>query len=366
MKTSRRLGRNDLCFCESGKKYKHCHLSRATQEPFSNGRLLSGLRKTQRYLVCLHPDSPEGCKQGVIKAHSIQKGGPIRCIADSENHVYCFDVSADSGSGVSRVGWAKASVFQGFCGKHDAKMFSPVEDFEFVASAEQCFLTGYRSFSFELYRKRSALQGISYIRDNADRGHPNFSQLEFQFRVKEMKDGYQRGVSELERTLSSYSSLYKSQNHSNLQSLVISFEGRLDVVVTGAFAAEFDMDGNRLQTLSRNTYSLQSISVSTVVCQNGYALVFTWLPEYNLCADLAESLLKLNREHLSSRVIELLFAYLENIYFSDVWLDSLSEQSRKAIEGLARMPTHYGSPLAFSGNSYVDWNITNVCLSRGL
>lgn len=355
-----KLGRNELCFCGSGKKYKHCHWLRSGQEPFSPERLVAGLRRAQSYTVCLHPEAEEECSGKIVKAHSIQKGGPIRQIMDGASTV---QVLSHVGSGLTESkGWKQASVFEGFCRKHDKEMFSPIEDQPFRGTSEQCFLTGYRSVAFELYRKVAAKQAIPYLKENADRGKSEEDQIRFQDEASVMEMGFEKGIQELRSTLSKYSDLYKSNNYGGVKSLVVYFSGTLDIAVTGAFATEFDLDGNRLQTLSPETEFLNSITVNTMICEDGFALVFTWLDEFQCCEQFAASIEATDNSVLPSRLVELIFAYLENVHFTPGWLDGLNPAVREDLLQLGMLSSHYGHSINFTGNKYVDWEVTSISM----
>ena len=50
-----KIGRNDPCWCGSGKKYKKCHLTRSSEPQLPSGAIASEIRKRSKVSTCLHP-----------------------------------------------------------------------------------------------------------------------------------------------------------------------------------------------------------------------------------------------------------------------------------------------------------------------
>lgn len=77
-----KLGRNDPCWCGSGKKYKKCHLYRQDQKkvtPFDIGKKF---KKHFGKEYCIYLDRSE-CRGSIVKAHTIQRNGSLNKIADN-------------------------------------------------------------------------------------------------------------------------------------------------------------------------------------------------------------------------------------------------------------------------------------------
>ena len=84
-----KLGRNDPCWCNSGLKYKRCHLDRERQRPLTVQETADRQKSAWRHRTCLHPEAPAGCHGKIVDAHTIQRGGGLSRIARS-GHVYSF------------------------------------------------------------------------------------------------------------------------------------------------------------------------------------------------------------------------------------------------------------------------------------
>ena len=174
-----KLGRNEKCWCGSGRKYKHCHLNRESQTPLPRSEVIKRFRRALSKKMCLAPDSWKNeCVGQIVQAHTVSKSGSLRRIA-RKGHVYSLKPilgSPNRSIGQSLFtprlqGINSASTFSGFCTRHDDLIFTPIEKRAFTGTPEQCFLLGYRAVAGELYAKRAALENLDLFQD-LDRGRP--------------------------------------------------------------------------------------------------------------------------------------------------------------------------------------------------
>src|SRR5690606_29385655 len=89
--------------------------------------------------------------------HSIQNNGVLNQIA-VDNHVYTLNIEFAKNSllpqlNFESIGKNNASVFSGFCKKHDEEYFRGIEDEEFKGSPEQNYWFAFRALCFELHRR---------------------------------------------------------------------------------------------------------------------------------------------------------------------------------------------------------------------
>ena len=84
-----KLGRNDSCWCGSGKKYKHCHLGLEDQTPLPISEVLKRFNQANSAKTCLVPSTwKDKCHAEISSAHTVPKGS-LKQIARNE-HVYSF------------------------------------------------------------------------------------------------------------------------------------------------------------------------------------------------------------------------------------------------------------------------------------
>jgi hypothetical protein len=70
-----------------------------------------------------------------------------------------------------------------------------------------------------------------------------------------------------------------------------------------------------------------------------------------------------NGRVLANLLVQFIFAYIENTYFSGAWWESLSEINREHIAKLATMSNPYYTNFKYSPSlTFVPWEITNVII----
>ena len=171
----KRPGRNEPCWCGSGQKYKRCHLARGSEGKLPHRGVADRVRKAATYEVCLHPSAQPGSCDQTVSAHTIQRARTLERLVDDAQHVLQFDPSVRTNEDLlplRRVGWREASTFTGFCARHDAATFAPVETRPFESTPEQCFLLAYRALCHEIHSKRASLRAEPELRRLNDRGLP--------------------------------------------------------------------------------------------------------------------------------------------------------------------------------------------------
>ena len=198
--TGRKIGRNDPCWCGSGKKYKRCHLDREHQPPLELWDASSRVRRVFSTKKCLVPEAwLNDCRGGICRAHTVPESSLRRIARDG--HVYSCAPSWDHiqkhGLGVpERRGIHQASTFSGFCSRHDSAIFEPLENKTFTRTPEQCFLLGFRALAQELYNKKGAAE-LSETRRDMDKGRVLTEQVAMQALIQEYDAAFTAGCRDL-------------------------------------------------------------------------------------------------------------------------------------------------------------------------
>jgi len=116
----------------------------------------SELSKKCRFKKCVFPIESE-CSEKVVKAHSIQRSKILAYIAD-DGMVITFDPRRSFFTGnFEEIGIKSASTFSGFCNYHDTKIFSNIENQDYIGTLEQNFLFAYRACVREYVVKNEVL-----------------------------------------------------------------------------------------------------------------------------------------------------------------------------------------------------------------
>lgn len=137
-----------------------------TDEPIFTREFIRAAGKAQKKAdatkhICLFPE----CKENAISSHSQQRGRQLKAISKSGD-VYSIErnlykrMKRKSGRGFShfkKTPISKASVFPGFCSRHDATLFASIEKKELVVGNKlQAALFFLRANSFEYIQKKQA------------------------------------------------------------------------------------------------------------------------------------------------------------------------------------------------------------------
>lgn len=159
------IGQYELCPCKSGKKYKWCcgkkvcnlnsksELLRFQQQMF---KTIWGNRDIANPR-CIYSQ----CNELAIGSHSIQRGGPLKIIQPNDQKpVYRYISDFVNGEQQPKLRYEfknEASIFYGFCSKHDRVLFKDVECDNYIDySKSNIYALVYRSVAFafnKIYRR---------------------------------------------------------------------------------------------------------------------------------------------------------------------------------------------------------------------
>ncbi|MDF7802099.1 SEC-C domain-containing protein [Pontiellaceae bacterium B1224] len=351
-----KLGRNDPCWCGSGRKYKKCHLNRE-QEQLPNMGDLVRAQKTSTPKLCLHPDaSPENCSGKIIKAHTIQRNGGLSKIAHN-GHVYT--VSTDIASVIKNggklslqlTGLKNATTFTGFCNKHDTEIFKPIETAPFSPSNEYAFILAYRVLSKELYAKMFQ-KNICGQQRELDKGTPVHHQSFVQSLSNHTEIGTDLALRDLATYKNQYDSHMLSETYANTKYHIILTQEILPIMCSGGFHPEFTFDGSLLYTpedFNNPSITLDLCTFSVIATEHGSAIVFSWEGNQAICEKLVQSLLTISDERLIDTLVKFSMEFFENIAIDPQWYDLLIKDQKTHID--ERINTHLHDPKCFINDS---------------
>ena len=363
-----RLGRNDVCWCGSGRKYKICHLDRATQTPIQPWEASKKFKQAFSAEICLVPEAWQNeCKGRISQAHTVPKSGSLKRIA-RKGHVYSFDPSLENlrknqGKLVPKLfGIRKASTFTGFCARHDSVIFAPLEQQKFCGTSEQCFLLGYRALAREFYTKRAATRLQGLYRDK-DKGKTPAEQGQIQSMAQLHNIGLKAALQDTDHYKSLYDGLLESREYKTVRAYIIEFETAPPVMCSGAVYPEQDFGGVKLQDVAdiRNTPDLLCFT-SFHGGERG-AVAFSWLVESDrTCRAFVESLRAIPNEFVTAALSRFFFTHCENVHIEPDWWESLSEETRNAViervkESADPIEARPKAVLADDGVAYDPWPI---------
>jgi hypothetical protein len=241
------LGRNDPCWCGSGKKFKKCHFGRDRQLPPTTGEVIAALSTggTKTIRRCFHPSSPAGCSSVIIRAHTVQRSGALDTIARN-NHVYHFQgnsAQAAKSGGLDfqpeLIGIRQASAYLMFCSRHDTEIFRELDTEGFRGSPSQIFQLAYRAVCQELYACSTRMAMLPDQR-KLDRGKPESFQVFYQTWHNLFSEVSEAGLAGIQRHKQLFDEVLLNGSYSAIKSYQISFNSNAPFLVTGVVAPEFD------------------------------------------------------------------------------------------------------------------------------
>jgi hypothetical protein len=351
------MGPYDFCWCKSGKKYKWCHFRRERQAPINIFEIEARMLDELRGGYCSHPDPvTDACSSTITRAHTVQRKGGLAAIAE-EGHVLTVKptmkemIETEGNPSPRKIGIGKASVFPGFCSKHDTALFKPVEGRSLTLNAEAAFLFAYRAIAYERFSKEAQLR-INKIQAEADRGQPFWKQALMQTHLYAVRGGIEVGMQDINGWKRSFDDRLLSGSRDGFHFLAVKFDHVLPLVACGAFHPEFDFDGRPLQMLGRRGIEYDHITLTVTAFEGHTIVVFGWVGSSDGPAGaLADSYVKIPESRKADALIRLLFVQTDNLFIRPSWWEALGSDDQKALKHLTKSGT---TERARTGGDLVD------------
>jgi len=323
----------DPCWCRSGIEFGNCHFEREKQAKESPWGVLKEAYKLNQAKYCGHPlASPTTCKGNIVRAHTLQLEGTLSPIAKNR-HVYGPDLK-NGRMEYKLIGVRQASTFTGFCARHDAELFRPLETQFFVASKEQLFLLAYRALSKEVYAKRYAVRTIPLHR-RQDKGLGVLQQVQHQSFLYLHEQALRLGLRDLESAAGDYAGALLSKDYDRFSAYLVFTDKIPDFAVSGAIHPEFDFQGKLIQSLS-SPECLDLITYTVLPLPSGGVFAFVWdSKSAGSCQKLVASLDCLPVGDVPDALVRFTYEHFENCFADPQWWDLLSDEQSRQL--LARM-----------------------------
>ncbi|WP_323905482.1 YecA family protein [Aeromonas veronii] len=366
-----KIGRNEKCWCGSGKKFKYCHYGRENEKPISKGEAIGYSKKNSSRQCCYVPhELKHECSQKIINAHTISNSGSLKEIADESNHVLGLKINLSNimkNEGkltLEKIGINQASTFKGFCSIHDKSLFSCIEDREFIGDEEQCLALMYRSVAKDIYAKEGGLNTAKFIK-SGDKGKPLLDQFFIQKLISEQQKGIEAALAELSSLKLQLDEQLLGKSVGNFSHLIISSISPIPVAVSSVFSPTTDFDGNSIQDLSNLTVMAEKLAFNSFSSDGKGYVVFSWQKNSTKVVSFINSLLALNPDKIFSALIRFFFGVAENTFTSPLWWNKLSDKQKNKIQMLIMSGVH---PLEFKqdeiliddGIDFSGWKIDNM------
>lgn len=304
------------------------------------GRALTNLKSAWAKGTCLHPLAPNNCTGNPINSHTIQRSRVLEAIA-VDGHVLKIqlDAAALLKAGHSgqhdlisvlksinafepqRLGIRDASVFPGFCGKHDHDTFAPIEEHELIFNDEQCFLLTYRPACMELWAQRSKEKTLSTALNQE--GSSEYLETISADTAIALDEHFQRKAA--------LDVILQSRTFDETHALVLQLDASPGVATAGVFPPEVDFADHQLQNIDDSDTPLQYVSYSIIPATNGGHVVIGWHGQSVIAEQFINSLLSLDPSEWSDAILRVAFKSLENTYFSSGWWAGLTDRQKNWV-----------------------------------
>lgn len=331
--------RNAPCWCGSGKKFKKCHSDRERQPKENPWAAVDANRKAFSQKKCFACDVGLGdCAGGVIKAHTVSRGPNLARIA-KDGHVLQYSVSIPemkkNGGKLSlkKVGIKDASVFYGFCGKHDRELFSCIENESFTGRPDQCLAVAYRTISRELYGKDAGAHLRETLR-GADKGLRPFEQFVLQKMLDEISIGNNAARRELKATHDMFTSALAGGRTDVISSIIFEFAESLPFMFAGAWSPFTDFYGAGLQSGYADEL-LEQVIVSSFASERGAMICVSWRNIEGAPGKvIATQLDELPDEQQAAACLQFVIKHVENVFFNPDWFEALGKKQKECLNQL--------------------------------
>jgi SEC-C motif len=334
------LGRNDLCWCRSGKKYKKCHLNRNLQKKNNPWSAVESNKKEFHKKKCCAENGAFGpCEGKIVKAHTVSRGSNLTKIAKKSKVMsYNTNISKINKNGgqliASEIGIGVASTFYGFCSQHDRTLFSCIENEDFIGRPDQCIAIAYRSLSRELYGKDAASHLRETLRD-ADKGDTITEQVTFQSILDLNHEGNEAARAELKKTHDILTNALANGCVNTLQSMIIKFDNELPFMFAGAWSPFTDLHGKKLQSGYANQL-LEQIFISSFASLRSSYICISWVNIENAPGSIiAKQICELPGNKQAEIILQYAVKHIENVFYAPSWFEDLSFLQRRQLDKLA-------------------------------
>lgn len=336
LEPKKKLGRNDPCWCRSGKKYKKCHLEREHKPQINSHVIAKKATKDFERKFCSHPEASSDNCDHIIKAHTITKGYGLKAI-EEKKHVYTgkvgfADFNKNKGNlKPKKVGVNLASTFMGFCGKHDNATFEPIEQGVIKLDPESIFLLSYRSAAYEAYGKAAELNSLTVYRD-LDHGLSLERQREIQTELSTRIKWTEIGLKETNIIKKKFDDILLSKKYEDLKFVAVRLDQHLPIVMSGGRFPDYDFENNKLFSFTETYFDDPPMMQINIVSDTQGALAtVTWTRDDERNTAFAENFVKMIDERGVDFLVHMAIASSENTYYRPSWWEGLDQKTRDRL-----------------------------------
>ena len=273
-----------------------------------------------------HPDHAGG----TVAAHTMSLEAVLRRLS-TDGHVYAPNFNGrfspdEHPIQIKRIGLRNVSVFNGFCAKHDAALFSCLENEVFCFSRKQLFMLAYRAAARECYLKRKQCESLPDL-EHIQAIHGITAPLTYTDEILIHQAASLRGAEECEALKAKLDGYLVNSIWDRFVTHAVLFPKQPSIAACFVFQPFHDMNGRQLQDYENLEAEMSQLAISLLPLEQGGAAIFSWLDSANSAPRrFFESVL--DTDNLTSSVIHVALDNSENFALSPTWYESLPQSTR--------------------------------------
>lgn len=301
---------------------------RGLHNPRAAAELIGDFKRRFSTKVCMAPQPDHEGR--IVSAHTMSLEAVLRKIS-KDGHVYAQDFGAKLSEdappiAISRQGLRSVSVFNGFCAKHDAYLFSCLENEPFRFNRMQLFMLAYRAAARECYLKRKMCESLPTL-EQIKSMHGISEEISYTEEVLIHQAASLQGAEELEQLKSKLDEMLVSSSWDRMVTHAILFEKAPCLTSCFVFQPFHDLNGKQLQDYTNLEAEMSHLAVSVIPTDQGAAAIFSWLDTANNAPRLFfESVV--SSTNRTSAVIHAVLDNSENFAFSPEWYELLPDATK--------------------------------------
>jgi hypothetical protein len=333
--------------------------------PKAAADLIADFRRRFSSKVCMAPHPDHDAR--IVSAHTMSVEAVLRKIS-KDGHVYAPNFRVKFSADVhpieiKRQGLRDVSVFNGFCAKHDAVLFSCLENEPFKFDRRQIFMLAYRAAARECYLKRKQCESLPTL-EQMKAIHGISGEISYTEEILIHQTASLRGAEECEQLKVKLDKHLISSSWDRMVTHAIFFEKAPCLTACFVFQPFHDFDGRQLQDYENLDAEMSQLAITVIPVGQGAAAIFSWLDTANSAPRrFFESVV--NSPNRTSAVIHAVLDNSENFALSPNWYESLPDTTRNYL--LSRMwlleasiEYHYRQRPEVTAPLLADWGATQV------
>ncbi|WP_349278796.1 hypothetical protein [Polaromonas hydrogenivorans] len=264
---------------------------------------------------------------------------------------------------IKRQGLRDVSVFNGFCAKHDAALFSCLENEPFKFDRRQLFRLAYRAAARECYLKRKQCESLPTL-EQMKAIHGITEEISYTDEILIHQAASLRGAEECEQLKAKLDKLLVSSSWDRMVTYAILFEKAPCLTACFVFQPFHDLDGRQLQDYENLDAEMSQLAITVMPVDQGAVAIFSWLDTANSAPRrFFESVA--SSSNRTSAVIHAVLDNSENFALSPDWYEALPDTTKNYL--LSRMclleasiEYHYRQRPEVTASFLADWGVSQV------